>query len=600
MTAWCIAGSAVGGLTLPPADRGALRSSRRRRTAVDHGARPRWRVPSVVLVTGIDRLGRSGPWRRRDLRPDGVTLADAQSPHPSPGTRLPLLGLGRHPGGLRPRCRRPARRDGRRADVPRRPQRRAAPDAPAGLPGPQRRAADGHARDARAARASADSRSSSTATSAGSTTTSRSSSTRWSSRSGRASTAGGRRREHRATRAARRSSRTSHRSGISSSTCCPTTWPARCSACSTTTSWTTTPARFEELMDELRDQLLQSYFNQMAEGMQNMSPEQMGRMKDMLAELNQMLEQRERGEEPDFEGFMERYGDFFPGNPAVARRAARADGAVDGCDAATPQLDDARAARAAAAARRVAARGHGLALADGRARPQPSAGVPRHELGSPVRLRPATSPMSMGQMSSVLQTIGDLDSLEQMLQSVTQPGQLAEVDLDQARDLLGDDAARSLERLQRARRRCSRRPGSSTSATAGTSSPPRGCARSARRRSATCSARCSSDRLRPARASSAPASATSATYEHKPYEFGDPFHLNVEQTVRNAIWRQGSGTPVHLVAGGLRGRAHRGDHPLGHRAHARRVDVDADARQLPAGEEGGDGVALAHHHPVPP
>ena len=49
--------------------------------------------------------------------------------------------------------------------------------------------------------------------------------------------------------------------------------------------------------------------------MQNVSPEQMAQMKDMLAELNQMLEQRERGEEPDFDGFMERYGDFFPGNP---------------------------------------------------------------------------------------------------------------------------------------------------------------------------------------------------------------------------------------------------------------------------------------------
>src|ERR1700675_2651648 len=67
--------------------------------------------------------------------------------------------------------------------------------------------------------------------------------------------------------------------------------------------------RFEELMDELRQQLMQSYFNQMAEGMQDVSPEQMARMKDMLAELNHMLEQRERGEDPDFEGFMERYGD---------------------------------------------------------------------------------------------------------------------------------------------------------------------------------------------------------------------------------------------------------------------------------------------------
>ena len=73
--------------------------------------------------------------------------------------------------------------------------------------------------------------------------------------------------------------------------------------------------RFEELMDQLREQLMQSYFNQLSEGMQNMTPERMAQMKDMLNELNQMLEQRERGEEPDFDGFMERHGDFFPGNP---------------------------------------------------------------------------------------------------------------------------------------------------------------------------------------------------------------------------------------------------------------------------------------------
>src|SRR6266542_3301352 len=73
--------------------------------------------------------------------------------------------------------------------------------------------------------------------------------------------------------------------------------------------------RFEELMDELREQLMQSYFNQMSEGMRDVSPERMERMKDMLADLNRMLEQRERGEEPDFKSFMEKYGDFFPGNP---------------------------------------------------------------------------------------------------------------------------------------------------------------------------------------------------------------------------------------------------------------------------------------------
>nr|MBA3302935.1 hypothetical protein [Acidimicrobiia bacterium] len=57
--------------------------------------------------------------------------------------------------------------------------------------------------------------------------------------------------------------------------------------------------RFDELMDELRQQLAQSYFNSMAGAMSDVSPEAMQRMKDMMSELNQMLEQRERGEEPD-------------------------------------------------------------------------------------------------------------------------------------------------------------------------------------------------------------------------------------------------------------------------------------------------------------
>src|SRR4030095_11687443 len=68
-------------------------------------------------------------------------------------------------------------------------------------------------------------------------------------------------------------------------------------------------------MEQLREQMMQQMLNQMSDAMQNMSPEDMQRMKDMLNELNQMLDQRAAGEEPDFEGFMERYGDFFPENP---------------------------------------------------------------------------------------------------------------------------------------------------------------------------------------------------------------------------------------------------------------------------------------------
>ncbi|MAU35643.1 MAG: hypothetical protein CL502_07070, partial [Actinobacteria bacterium] len=73
--------------------------------------------------------------------------------------------------------------------------------------------------------------------------------------------------------------------------------------------------RFEELVEDLREQLMQQSIDQMAGEMKNMSSEDMSRMKDMLSALNQMLNEHQQGENPDFEKFMEKYGDFFPENP---------------------------------------------------------------------------------------------------------------------------------------------------------------------------------------------------------------------------------------------------------------------------------------------
>ena len=74
---------------------------------------------------------------------------------------------------------------------------------------------------------------------------------------------------------------------------------------------------FDELLEHVKEQVLGSYFRQLAQGMREMTPEQMARFKDMLSELNGLLEARARGEDtqPAFEGFMQRYGDLFPENP---------------------------------------------------------------------------------------------------------------------------------------------------------------------------------------------------------------------------------------------------------------------------------------------
>jgi uncharacterized protein with von Willebrand factor type A (vWA) domain len=75
--------------------------------------------------------------------------------------------------------------------------------------------------------------------------------------------------------------------------------------------------KFDELMQWVREQVMGSYFRNMAEGMQSMSPEDLAAFKDMLGDLNELIGKRERGElEPgDFPAFMQKHGQFFPGNP---------------------------------------------------------------------------------------------------------------------------------------------------------------------------------------------------------------------------------------------------------------------------------------------
>ncbi len=301
--------------------------------------------------------------------------------------------------------------------------------------------------------------------------------------------------------------------------------------------------RFEELMDELRQQLMQSYFNQMSEGMQDVSPEQMARMKDMLADLNQMLEQRERGEEPDFEGFMEKYGDFFPGNPQtldeLLEQMARSMAAMQQMlNSMTPEQRAQLQELAQSLLEDMDLRWQ----VDELSRNLQQA-FPDMPWGQRMNFT-GDDPMQFGQMPSLLSTLGDLDQLENMLRNATQPGQLAEVDIDQARDLLGDDAARSLERLQDLAKILEE---------AGLIDQREGRYELTPKGVRALGQQALGDLFRKMMQNKAGRHEVERTgvgheraYEHKPYEFGDPFHLNVEQTVKNAIWRQGQGTPVRL------------------------------------------------------
>src|SRR5919202_6722433 len=98
--------------------------------------------------------------------------------------------------------------------------------------------------------------------------------------------------------------------------------------------WRSDEARqaYEQIQDLLRREVLDSSFSSMKQALENATPEDMQAVKDMVADLSQLIDAHNRGEdtEEQFRDFMDKHGQYFPENPEsieelidqLARRAA--------------------------------------------------------------------------------------------------------------------------------------------------------------------------------------------------------------------------------------------------------------------------------------
>ena len=300
--------------------------------------------------------------------------------------------------------------------------------------------------------------------------------------------------------------------------------------------------RFEALKDRLREQLVQQAVDQMSGAMQNMSPQDMSRLKDMLAELNQMLETRARGEEPDFDGFMERFGDFFPEGPEnldelLAIMAARMQAMAALMNSMTPeqraQLQELSDQLLEDMDLRWQMDQLGQNLRDA---------FPDLDWDASYRFR-GDDPLDMAQASSVLGQLGDLDQLEQMMRGGTDPGALRDIDLDRVRQLLGDNAADSLERMSEITRMLTD-AGLVEQREGRLELTPKGMRRLGQNALAQLFRKLDRDLLG-RHEMERHGAGHERNFQTKPYEWGDPFNLHIEKTIRNAIVR-GESAPVRL------------------------------------------------------
>ncbi|HET9855555.1 MAG TPA: VWA domain-containing protein, partial [Methylomirabilota bacterium] len=70
---------------------------------------------------------------------------------------------------------------------------------------------------------------------------------------------------------------------------------------------------FWELMKGLQQQMLQPFLSNMQKQLGSMTPQDLERMREMMRDLNRMLQDRAEGREPDFDAFKQKWGDHFPG-----------------------------------------------------------------------------------------------------------------------------------------------------------------------------------------------------------------------------------------------------------------------------------------------
>ena len=301
--------------------------------------------------------------------------------------------------------------------------------------------------------------------------------------------------------------------------------------------------RFEQLVDRLRQQVQERQFEQISSAAKNMSPEDIARMKDMMSALNEMLDRRDRGEDPQFEKFMEEFGDFFPENPQtldelleqLAQRMAAAQAMLNSMtpdqreelrNLMSQMLDDAD-----------------LQWQMDRLSGRLQSAYPNMGWNESQQFT-GDQPMPFGEALQSIQELNDLDNLEEFLNAASSPSALQEVDLEAVRRMLGDVTADSLERLSKLTETL-REAGLIDQKEGRLELTPRGLRSIGKEALRDLFGRLERDALGQHRIERIGAGHERA-HETKAYEYGDPFHLDLQGTLRNSLRRQGGGLPLRL------------------------------------------------------
>lgn len=296
---------------------------------------------------------------------------------------------------------------------------------------------------------------------------------------------------------------------------------------------------FQELLQMLQQQVSQQYFQGMQEAIQNMSPEDLQRMRDMVRDLNNMLEAKQQGRDPHFDEFMQKHGDFFPG--------------VNSLEELMQQLQQ-RQNQMQSLMQSMSAdqRGQLQGMLDSLFRDDRlkwdlarlASNLQQMMPGRPGRYPfSGDDPLSLQEAMQMMQQLQQMDQLERQLRQARE-GRVEGLDPSLAEAVLGPQARDQVDQLKQLTKILEdagfiRRRGNDWELTS------RGVRKIGQKALNDIFTDLKRDRLGN-HEMDRQGIAGERTDDTKHYEFGDPFLLDLQGTLRNAIGREGIGSPVRL------------------------------------------------------
>jgi uncharacterized protein with von Willebrand factor type A (vWA) domain len=293
--------------------------------------------------------------------------------------------------------------------------------------------------------------------------------------------------------------------------------------------------QFQELMDMLKRSAMSSFAKEMTQRLQNMDANSLAAMRHFMEAVNQMLEARRRGEEPDFQGFMQQFGDFFGPNPPknleeliqrLQDQIAQAQSLLESLSPADrQQLQDLIDS-----------------MLDESTKYEIAKMMANLESLDPGWLEPrrysfsGRESLSYSEALKLMEQLQKMDRLEGQFQDSRHFDSLDQIDEKLVEELLGDAAAKELERMRSVTRTLEeagyiRRKGRRYELT------PRGMRKIGEKALNTVFASLKKDRSG-GHAIKKRGSGGERVDETKRYEFGDDFDLHLQKTLTNTLLRQ--------------------------------------------------------------